>query len=241
MRVFAWVERWLARRSAAIVAISEYEKASGTRVGIPAEKIQVIRLGLGPCSPSLSAVSRAELSGPLRLLFLGRFDRQKGLDWLLEVVRGMGEDEVQLVVAGAAVTDGECVPDEVPPNTQLRGWLSPAEVDQQIAVTDAVIVPSRWEGFGLVVIEALRQGVPALVSDRGALPEVVGAGEGGVVFAFGDSNGLQHLLRTLTRKQLQKLGAQGKMRFEREFSQQRMRDDTIALYRRVSAGENLAD
>lgn len=236
LRLFAAIERFLASRCAAIVAISEYERSSGLRIGIPEIRLRVIHCGVDAPRGEVEPPARREQGGPLRLLFLGRFDRQKGLDWLLEVVSGLAGDEVQLVVAGAAVTDGDCVPEQLPANTTLLGWLSQEEVDAHIATSDAVIVPSRWEGFGLVVIEAMRLGVPALVSDRGALPEVVGHEEGGLVFPFGDTHSLRSLLRTLQREQLSMLGKTGLQRYQRHFTLQRMREDVLGLYQEVIAG-----
>jgi glycosyltransferase involved in cell wall biosynthesis len=87
-----------------------------------------------------------------------------------------------------------------------HGWIGPDEIEAQMNEMDAVVVPSRWEGFGLVVLEAMRCGKPVIVSDRGGLPELVIHGFNGLIFSFDDPHSLVRVLESLSRGDLRRLG-----------------------------------
>jgi glycosyltransferase involved in cell wall biosynthesis len=104
----------------------------------------------------------------------------KGLDLLLEAVRGM--PEVRLVLAGRG-SDAPAVRTQVASlagRVRVLGELSEAELRLAYQGAAAVVVASRLEGFGLPALEAMAAGVPVVVADAGALPEVVG--DAGLIF-----------------------------------------------------------
>lgn len=120
-------------------------------------------------------------SEPLRIGFIGRLSTLKGLDVLAEAVARLSTDlHVRLVVAG----DDRFVPEEslspvrsalgrVADRVDMIGW-----VDREAfhGAVDMVAVPSSWdEPFGLVAAEAMARRSPLLVTDAGALPEIVGS------------------------------------------------------------------
>ena len=71
---------------------------------------------------------------------------------------------------------------------------------------DAIVLPSRWEAFGLVAVEAMRNARPVLVSNRGALPELVIDGYNGLVFDMDDPNGLAQALDRVATLDLARMG-----------------------------------
>ncbi|WP_231708973.1 glycosyltransferase family 4 protein [Pseudomonas denitrificans (nom. rej.)] len=105
------------------------------------------------------------------VLFVGRLDHQKGFDLLYRAFTSPLLKDFRLLVAGSAVLEGcEYVATD---NIQFLGWQdknSLSELYEQAALT---IMPSRWEGFGLVAIESLAKGTPVLVNQTGSLPEIV--------------------------------------------------------------------
>ena len=82
-------------------------------------------------------------------------------------------------------------------------------------------MPSRWEAFGLVAIEAMRSGVPVIASNRGALPEVVEDGVGGYL-DLDDRDALGRLLSNLDRSELRRLGVSARQRWQEEFLSERI-------------------
>ncbi len=102
---------------------------------------------------------------------------------------------------------------------------------------DAVVMPSRWEAFGLVAAEAMRAGVPVIASNRGALPEVVEHEVGGYIFDLDDPDALGRLLQRLDRSELRQLGNSARRRWEREFVADKMNDLLRETYASVLAGQ----
>lgn len=122
-----------------------------------------------------------------------------------------------------------------------------ADMAAAYAAADLVLVPSREpESFGLVAAEAQAMGVPVIVSDAGALPEIVLAPPGvaaarctGWCVPTGDSSALAAAMRealALTPRQRAALARRARRHAEQHFSLAQMTADTIALYRRLAPG-----
>ncbi|MFC5739258.1 glycosyltransferase [Sinirhodobacter huangdaonensis] len=171
----------------------------------------------------------------LHLLFVGRHDQQKGLDLLFEAFGEASQQRtnLRLHVLGKTVRrDGTPIP--LPQNTFAAGWIGPAEIDDWYSSADAIVVPSRWEGFGLVVPEAFRNGTPALVSDRGALPDLIREGVTGHVFALGDES-LLHRLRELDRSDLRAMRPACRATYDARFSVTRFVREILNIYRSLGS------
>jgi glycosyltransferase involved in cell wall biosynthesis len=234
--VYRFAERLMARRAAAIITCSEYEAHSAESVGLPRELIHIIPHGVseGRLAPQIEGDDGdAECQGTLELLFVGRLDVQKGFDWLIDVLRTIPAEKINLTVVGCKILNAESQEQELP-NVCYRGWVSQSELDQYIDACDAVIMPSRWEGFPFVALETLRRARPLLVSDRGALPEMVGYGEAGHIFSLEDPAQLQEMLEKLTRRHLRQFRAAARQRFLQHYTSNLMNQRTLDLYRRVA-------
>jgi glycosyltransferase involved in cell wall biosynthesis len=233
-RVYAYLERALAGLCDGIINISNHEYRCAQAAGIPGRISHVIRYGLAPADtdgdrPAPLSLDRHRLN----FFFIGRHDRQKGLDVLLEVFSRLPRERFSLHVAGGSVL-GDTAPElAVGGDVRYLGWLDPESVDAYCRLFDAVIVPSRWEGFGLVVLEAMRNGVAVIASNRGTLPEIVIDGCTGHIFDFDDPASLEALFLNADRPRLRTMGLAGKHRFEAEFLSRRMNEETLALYRSV--------
>ncbi|MFR0689845.1 glycosyltransferase family 4 protein [Enterobacterales bacterium AE_CKDN230030158-1A_HGKHYDSX7] len=105
------------------------------------------------------------------VLFVGRLDRQKGFDLLYRAFTSPSLRDVQLLVAGSSVLEGrEYVATD---NIHFLGWQDKNSLSELYERATLTIMPSRWEGFGLVAIESLAKGTPVLVNQTGSLPEIV--------------------------------------------------------------------
>jgi len=133
------------------------------------------------------------------LLFFGRLDWfQKGIDVLLDAMVQIRSERpgVQLRVAGRG-RDMERVEREVAARglqgqVTLLGAVSEEERDRLFSGARILVMPSRFEGFGMVAAEAMAAGVPVIASDVDALVEVVDPPNGGVVVPVGDAAALAH-------------------------------------------------
>lgn len=168
------VERFFVSFVDVVLSISEYERNLLVDVHGD-EKVLLLKNAIG--GSNVEFEDDRIRSG---YLFVGRLDEQKGIDALLDFWKRFGVETLDVV--GEPVRSNFSYPNL--DNVKFHGWLDSEELDHYYAHAKAVIVPSRWEGFGLVVIEAYRNGTPVLVSNRGALPELVEEGVTGYVFDF---------------------------------------------------------
>ena len=100
---------------------------------------------------------------------------------------------------------------------------------------DVLCLPSKWEGLGLVLVEAMLQGVPVIGSRQGAIPEVLADGMAGWLFDYTNVDALSGLIRDAKNNpSLQRLKADVALKYAREqFSVQAMVANTTAVYQRI--------
>lgn len=221
-------ERVLSHRAKRIVAISQAERFSGERAGIRADKLVVVANGISPKVPT----QRAEWSDPrIKLLFVGRLDRQKGVDVLLDAVSDL-QNHIALRIVGEQVVSG--APSLAAANTlahvEFLGWQDKQGVAAQLNACDAVVMPSRWEGFGLVAVEAMRAGKPVIASAIGGLPEIVLHDITGHLVQPDNAHALAATLATLNADRLEHMGRAGYARFLECFTSKRTNDGLMQVY-----------
>ncbi|MFQ0812788.1 glycoside hydrolase [Brucella anthropi] len=126
---------------------------------------------------------------PLRLLYLGRVeDNSKGVFWLPDILREL-DCPYRLTVAGDGPDLAELRHRLAPfgDKVSFSGWVAPSDVPWLVSQHDIMLMPSRFEGFGLTLIEAMSQGCPAVVSKiAGVTDTIVTDGEDGLLFPVGD-------------------------------------------------------
>lgn len=164
----------------------------------PQAKIRVIR-SVSDCDRLFALEPPRRGAGPLRLGALGRYVDQKGFDLLVEAMRLVPAEVATLAIAGAG-----------PMADQLRAAAadlrsvsvgSPVDVASWIVDQDVLIVPSRFEAFGLVALEARAAGRPVIASAVDGLIEQVSSGAG-VTVAPGDPQALVDAILHLSKADL---------------------------------------
>lgn len=174
---------------------------------IDPRRIQVVHLGVG-MEWFAARVDTGTQSGRPYFLYVGNVKPHKNLGILLEAFRVAGNVLAHdLVIAGrregllggdhavvvAAARFGGRV--------RFTGEVSDAELRALVAGAEALVLPSRYEGFGLPALEAMAAGCPAIVSNAGSLPEV--CGDAALYFHPADAHGLaDHLVRVAEDRHL---------------------------------------
>ncbi len=226
------------------IAVSEsVAEFSRSVEGAPADRLAVVPHGLDvPDHRAERASVRAELgfaSGELVVGLVGRLTRQKGFDLALEAAAGLVDEipSLRIVVIGdgplrRALAD-QAISLGIEKRVQFLGWQSNAP--RHMAGLDVLLVPSRWEGFGLVVLEAMSQKTLVVAAPVGALPEILTDGVTGLLATSASAESLRDRLRTaLTDPSLRaRVARAGREHFLTSFSPARMVDDTLAFYARL--------
>jgi alpha-1,3-rhamnosyl/mannosyltransferase len=148
--------------------------------------------------------------------------------------------EAVLVLAGGAGPSEAALAEQIERagvgrSVRRTGWIATAEVDALLAEATALAFPSRYEGFGLPVLEAMHAGAPVLAASTTALPEVVG--DAGILVDPDDAQEWSRQMRTMIDKPDLRadLAARGHTRVA-AFSWQRTVDVITDAYRRAISG-----
>jgi glycosyltransferase involved in cell wall biosynthesis len=246
---FRLLERWLARRTDALVAVSPEVRDELVRLGVaPAEKFTVVRLGIelvdrvadrdgrvetrrqlgiGPDAFLVGWVGR--MTGVKRtsdVLLAFRRVRERGVDAYLCMI-GDGPEREQLEQRAHQLG--------IMRRTLFLGYQE--EVAPYYAALDAMILPSGNEGTPVSAIEALAAGRPVVATRVGGLPDVVRDGEDGFLVAPGAVDELAERLERLAAdtELRRRMGEAGRDRVLPRYAVQRLIDDMDALYRSLLA------
>lgn len=228
--LYATIEKLLYPFTTKVVCVSRYEAAEAARFGLPSHKTVVIYNG----TPSVTATEIPNPYTPkrLNLLFVGRLDFQKGFDVMLDAMERLAKNpdaaHIHLTVVGEGVHGKGSQPER--PNITYTGWLSTQKLVPFFAHADAVVVPSRWEGFAMVPLEAMSHGVPVVASNICSLPEVVIPHQTGLLFTPADSTELADLLLQTPKAAWQEMGEKAKALHTQNFTVEKMLDETMKLY-----------
>jgi glycosyltransferase involved in cell wall biosynthesis len=176
-----------ARRARRLIAISESARHEiAEDFAVPLDRIDVIPLGPGSdgaVEPTDEAELRARLglgAGPV-ILAVSAFLTHKNVERLVEAMPGIRaavrdamlvlpgnwtplQDDVRALARARGVESAVVIP----------GWVDAADLEGLYGAADCFVLPSRREGFGLPVLEAMRRGVPVACSQTSAVPEVAG-------------------------------------------------------------------
>ena len=131
----------------------------------------------------------------VKFVFIGSLTEQKGLHWLLKSFENINNAELIIAGKGPLKTEIESVAAQNP-KINYVGFLPENGVNELLKNSDVLICPSLWEEpFGRVVLDAYKNAMPIIVSDRGALPELVKQNYSGIVVRAGDVSELREAIR----------------------------------------------
>jgi glycosyltransferase involved in cell wall biosynthesis len=190
-----------ARHARRIMTVSEFSKKRTVELlNIPAEKIVVVGCGAEQAYFDIYEQDPATLARPCPepyLLVIGGLNLRKGGVHVLAVAEELRRrgSELRILIAGPNDHLKERVKDY--PNVRLLGFVPDEELPTLLRGATGLLFLSYYEGFGIPAAEAMAAGVPAIVSDRSSLPEVVG--NAGFVFGLSDFRAIAALADNLLR------------------------------------------
>jgi glycosyltransferase involved in cell wall biosynthesis len=151
------------------VGVSPAAREMAAEAGAPEESLRCIPNGV-----DLTRFSPIPWTPgpPWRLLMVGRLTAQKGIDRLIRALEGIEEVELHLVGEGEEEGPLRGLARELRVPSVFHGWQ--ANIAGYYADAHVLLLPSRWEGFGLVAVEAMASGRPVISSAVDGLDEVLG-------------------------------------------------------------------
>ena len=204
------VERWMARRADAVIVCSYYMRGHVADIfDIDERRISVIPNGIDPSelqpAGDLEALRRKFAEPHEKLvLFIGRLVYEKGFQLALDALPGVVEqvENVRYLVAGSGTHEAELKAQAerlgLSEHGIFLGWIGDDVLHSLYRIADLCVVPSIYEPFGLVALEAMASGCPCIVADTGGLREVVPVGERvGLRFNGGDAEHLGVMIERL--------------------------------------------
>ncbi len=196
------VERWMANRAERVITCSAYMREHVSDIyGLEEEGVTVIPNGIDPAE-LVPVDDLAQLRGGFAapeerlVLLVGRLVYEKGFQIALEALPGLVErlGDVRFLVAGSGTHEQglreqarELGLDE---HGIFLGWIGDDVLHSLYRIADLCVVPSIYEPFGLVALEAMASGCPCLVADTGGLREVVPNADVGLRFRSRDPRSL---------------------------------------------------
>ncbi len=202
---------------------------------IPQKKIEVIMHGIE--LEHFIKIKPATFAPPYKLLMIGRVVEQKGHSIALDALQKITDIPCTLTIVG----DGEKKESLMRYAKELGVsdrviWKSATEnVSKEYAAADIVLVPSRWEGLGIVVLEALASERLVIGSRVGGIPEIITDGENGRLIPVENSNALADAIRASVENQsaAKKNAKQGRVWVKERGSVADMAEAYEALYQEV--------
>lgn len=151
-------------------------------------------------------------------LFIGRVEKIKGLDIILEAFAGLPNEN--LVIAGTGSLF-EKYKKKATANVKFTGFLDKNELTQCLAKAKAVIVPSQWyETFGMIIVEAYAAHKPVIAGDIGNISLLVDEGKTGIHFKYNSVESLQNAIYRFKQMDSSELETNAYRKYKTEFTDQ---------------------
>jgi len=215
---------WLLKHCDAVITVSPYEKEYLEDKGIPGDKLFVTGNAIHPENyhPSNLDAFRLQVERDLGLrpedkviTFIGRKTPEKGVNYLIEAVKQLlPELPLRLFLVGPGMDWYRKLYSNLSQDEKLRiidvGVIPQQDKVNFLHLSDLLVLPSRYEAFGIVFLEAWICGVPVIGTTEGAMPSVIGAE--GLLCKFGDVEDLTSRIREAfsSTNGLAEMGSRGK-------------------------------
>ncbi|MGH9045426.1 MAG: glycosyltransferase, partial [Acidimicrobiales bacterium] len=221
--------------------VAEIESSYG--VTLPQERVGLVPHGLADRSAEVVPI---HWDNKIEVLFVGRLEDRKGIDTLLQAIPMVlsANPGVGFTIVGEdtrPMSDGlthrqaferSAAWEGVKGSVRFLGRVQDDELYGHYAGCDMFVAPSRYESFGLILIEAMMFAKPVIASAVGGMAEIVRDQQSGLLVAAGDPWALASAISTLAQSEplRRRLGSFGKERFERHYSEEQMVEGVNRFY-----------
>jgi glycosyltransferase involved in cell wall biosynthesis len=224
--------QWIARSATGILAISHFAADFYRELGCPDQRLYPF--GYFRALPDSTKVAcETPKAAQTEIIFVGQLIHRKGVDVLLDAMRLLlaeyagwrltliGDGDQRLALEAQTAAAG--LRDRI----AFTGAMAADQVQSQIAAADLLVLPSRWDGWGMVINEALAAGVPVIASDQCGASDLIRHGVNGYVFRNQEAQELRDCLRQFCNRSHEERRA---MRVAARLTGDRLAADIAARY-----------
>lgn len=235
--IYKIVEKLIEPLASKIICVSEYDRTLGIAAGMNSNRLVAIHNGM----PDIPSCLRADpgQSNPVRLIMIARMDTQKDHSTLIQAIQTIDNIKLQLVGDGPnqEIIRNQVEELDLTDYVDFLGYRS--EIADILAKAQVFLLISNWEGFPRATLEAMRAGLPVIVSDVGGASEAVIEGKTGYYVPKGDVEILrQRILHLVNHAELrQQMGQEARKHYEQNFTFDQMFQKTLAVYESVLANQ----
>lgn len=187
-----------------IIAISNFTKEEIVSLGINPEKIKLIYVASNIVNYKHFVRNQME-TDVINLLFVGNVFRRKGVEYLVQALKLLREDNIKLHIVGDTEKDPIYFQriktlinsSNLNEKIMFHGFFCVEKLNRFYSLADIFVLPSLWEGFGIVLLEAMQFKLPIIASNVAAIPELVKDGYNGLLVAPGDPESLSVAIKGL--------------------------------------------
>ncbi len=231
LRIYGAADRWVLRRFAAVVAVSEEVRARLLAAHVPAERIRVVHNGVDPDRFSQAATARRQSrsdSGALRVGLVGRLAPEKGIDLFLRAAALVLRQapEISFAIAGDGPERGKL--QELLAELHLEGKVTllgrQEDMPAFFSTIDLLVSSSLQEGLPVALLEGMASGLPLVATRVGAVADIVLDGKTGLLVEAGQPEPLAAAVLQFASNPTwcERFGRAGQQRLAQEFSAHRM-------------------
>ena len=238
-QIEAKLEKLQIKRSNSLVTHSHrHSEELEKELGISNKHFKIIPHGI-PISPKFKTPTKSKTKD-LKVLFVGRLERRKGIDVLLKAIP-LVLSEIDSVIFSIIGSDSDGFSkiflqnSSLEKNVLFKGKVSEEELRLAYQECDIFVAPSYYESFGLIYLEAMSFAKPTIGTKAGGIPDVIVDNETGRLIETGDHQALAEAIIQLANSPEIRLemGTNGRKRVEALFSTRRMTESTVEHFQEL--------
>jgi glycosyltransferase involved in cell wall biosynthesis len=199
------------QKATAIVTASSFTKQTLVDHDVPEDKVHVIPYGV---DSTRFIPNRTKTDRPFRFVFVGLITARKGIPLLLQAWRHLSGMGAELWLIGSASLQARALIPKLP-GLSYFGYV--AHVEKLLKECDVFVFPSFFEGFGLVILEAMACGLPVIATTATAGPDIITQNQDGWIIEPGNLDVLGETMRFCleNRDRITEMGANARRTAER--------------------------
>ncbi len=233
--IYQNIEKLTENLATQIVCVSNHDRQIGLKIGMSEDRLLTIHNGMPNISEQLKA--NPSKNDPVKIVMIARFEQQKDHLTLIKALQNIEGVQLDLVGEGSNIESIKNLVQDLGLSERVRFRGHCFNVAEILSEAQIFVLISNWEGFPRTTIEAMRAGLPVIVSDVGGASEAILEGITGYCVPQGDIVTLRkQLCELVANDQLrQKMGEQARTRYEEEFTFDQMFAKTFNLYQKILA------